>query len=635
MLDLIQLIKNGEVDHKYLTKAKDERSSFLEGKEVDRTIVPQEVITSWKRCKSWDVYPYTNKVYVFDSSEKKKVNQFQDVISTYKFFFKSVLEIFELTTKDFEYFTLRTKDGKCEDFLKKEGFLGNKYQLSNLNCSEKKVGTTSGSIAHIENRNVILFGALFYRQPIEIHGASAPIHNHENDVIGTLNLGFSELKLSLKSWYLVSLIAKVFDSLYLPLTMGYEKQIQQIFDFLPQGIALVDEKNTIKFCNEKIVELAEIKKKHHYELIQLKKDQPKVQSMSRKIKDDINKENLKLIQIQKNESLKLGTYRHRKNGLFSFEEIKGNSAIIRDVKKTALEIADTSASVILHGESGTGKEMFAQAIHRASSRCNGPFIAINCGAIPRELVESELFGYEEGSFTGALKGGKIGKIQTASGGTLFLDEIESMPLRDQIKLLRVLSTGKVQKIGGTKEIPVDIRLISATKTDLLKQCDEGLFREDLFYRISTFIVELPALRERREDIILLAEEFIQRQGWKYSRSSIKMDQLFMEALCRYNWRGNVRELEHAMEHAVILLKDGSKLLFEHLPARIRNYYKENTPKEIIQKALGQAKKEKGLLSIVEELMIEHVLNSVNGNFSLAAKELGITRRTLYNKLNKK
>ncbi|NLI91014.1 MAG: sigma-54-dependent Fis family transcriptional regulator [Peptococcaceae bacterium] len=297
-----------------------------------------------------------------------------------------------------------------------------------------------------------------------------------------------------------------------------------------------------------------------------------------------------------------------------------------------MNVAETSVPVMIYGESGTGKEMFAQAIHSASSRNGGPFIAINCGAMPGELVESELFGYEEGSFTGALRGGKIGKIEAASGGTLFLDEIESMPLKDQIKLLRVLSTGKVQKIGSTKEITVDVRLISATKIDLLKQADKGLFREDLFYRISTFIIELPPLKDRKADIVLLAEEFVKKLEKKYHLKNIEMDKTFINALCSYHWRGNVRELEHTMERAVIMLRGEHRLCRQHLSDKILDGCKKSIAEEVVENVMEN---DHGLLAVAERMLIERVLESVNGNVSAAAEQLGINRRTIYKKMGQK
>lgn len=594
MDDLLQMIQSGEVNSRYFTKVNDQWNRFQEGREVDNSVVPQEFLDSWIRCRAYRLDPYDLTCSVVEKTNQKEF--FLNTIKKYEFYLQTVFEIFDLS--DF-LFKLQTRDGICQ-------LLG-QSTLTLMNCAEKNSGTTSSSIALYEDKPAVIFQPFYYRQTYvrkhfgEIHGASAPIHNEKNELMGDVVLLYHYPELSQQAFHMVSLIAKIFDHLYWPLTFGHERQLEQIMNCLPQGSALGSKKETINFCNEKMVDLLEIRKKQNTGLGRKKY---------------------------------LPVFMKAQNDLYTFNHIKGKSPLIQKAKNTAEKIADTYVPVMIYGESGTGKEMFAQAIHNASSRSGGPFIAINCGAIPGELVESELFGYEEGAFTGASKGGKVGKIEAASGGTLFLDEIESMPLKDQIKLLRVLSTGKVQKIGSTKEVPVNVRLISATKTDLLQQADESLFREDLFYRISTFIVKLPPLRERKEDILLLAEEFIRRLEKRYSRSPISMDCSFINALLSYKWRGNVRELEHAMEHAVIMLDKWSSLLPEHLPEKIQDYYLNNTTEEIIEEAMEHENKF-GLLALAEQKMIERVLDSVDGNISAAAEQLGINRRTIYRKLQRK
>lgn len=592
MYDLLPMIQFGGLNSRYFTKVNDEWNRFQEGQEVNSSVVPQEYLNSWKRCRACGLDPYGLTKSIVEGSKKKEL--FLNSVRKYEFYLKRVFEIFDLS--DF-LFKLQTKDGISQ-------FLG-QSKLALTDCSEKNSGTTSSSIALYEDKPAIILQPFYYRQAYiskrfgKIHGVSAPIHNEKNELIGALILMYHYPELSLQAFHLVSLIAKIFDSLYWPLSFGYERQIEQIMNCLPQGITLTSKKETIHYYHDKMVDLLEIGKKQN-----------------------TGHERKKSLQV----------FQDAQNELYTFNHIKGKSPLIQKAKDRAEKIADTYVPVMVYGESGTGKEMFAQAIHNASSRGRSPFIAINCGAIPGELVESELFGYEEGSFTGASKGGKVGKIEAASGGTLFLDEIESLPLKDQIKLLRVLSTGKVQKIGSTKEVPVDVRLISATKTDLLQQADEGLFREDLFYRISTFIVELPPLRERKEDIILLAEEFIQRLEQRYSHSLIKMDRSFSNALLSYKWRGNVRELEHAMEHAVIMLDKQPALLLEHLPEKIQDFYLNNTTEEVIEEAMEQCENKLGLLALAEQKIIERVLDSVDGNISAAAEQLGINRRTIYRKL---
>lgn len=592
MYDLLQMIQSDRVNSQYFAKVHNEWNRFQGGQEVNSSVVPQEYLDSWKRCRAYGLDPYDLTPSIVESSEKKEL--FLNIVSKYEFYLKSVFEIFDLS--DF-LFRLQTKDGISQSM--------GQSKLTLMDFSEKNCGTTSSNIALYEDKPAIIFQPFYYRQTYirknfgKIHGVSAPIHNEKNESIGALSLIYHYLELSLQAFHMVSLIAKIFDSLYRPLTFGYERQIEQIMNCLPHGIALTSEKETINYCNRKMFDLLEIRKKQN-----------------------TGHERKKCLPV----------FMKGQNELYTFNQIKGKSPLIQKAKGTAEKIADTCVSVMIYGESGTGKEMFAQAIHNASSRGGGPFIAINCGAIPGELVESELFGYEEGSFTGASKGGKVGKIEAASGGTLFLDEIESMPLKDQIKLLRVLSTGKVQKIGSTKEVPVDVRLISAAKANLLQKADEGLFREDLFYRISTFIVELPPLRERKEDIILLAKEFIQRLEIRYSRTSIGIDQSFINALLSYKWRGNVRELEQALEHAVIMLDKRATLLLEHLPEKIQDSYQNTKTEEIIEEAMEQSENKFGLLALAEQKVIKRVLDSVDGNISAAAEQLGINRRTIYRKL---
>ena len=238
---------------------------------------------------------------------------------------------------------------------------------------------------------------------------------------------------------------------------------------------------------------------------------------------------------------------HDNNTIYTFENIVGECEKMKEVKSLARQVAGLDTPVLLWGESGTGKEVFAQAIHNESSRSSEPFIGINCGAIPRELIESELFGYDGGSFTGARKEGGIGKLEAANGGTLFLDEVESMPLDVQIKLLRVLSTFRVTRVGSNKEIPIDIRIISATKKDLYIESEQGRFREDLYYRINTITLRIPPLRNRDGDIRMLADYYISKVKDSIGITELTIPESFYEMLDRYEWKGNVRELRNIIE----------------------------------------------------------------------------------------
>ncbi len=254
---------------------------------------------------------------------------------------------------------------------------------------------------------------------------------------------------------------------------------------------------------------------------------------------------------------------------YKFNNIIGNSSIIKDCIKKAKKMALTDNPILITGETGTGKEAFTQSIHNHSNRKNKPFVAINCASLPSELLESELFGYEDGSFTGAKKGGKKGLFELAHTGTIFLDEIGDMPHDLQVKLLRVLQEKEIRKIGGTSIIPIDVRILAATNKDLEKLIIENKFRMDLFYRISMFTLDLPPLRKRLEDIPLLLESFLKELPYK----NIKLDKSLLEALNSYTWMGNIRELRNCIEYMAYM--GSNYLTINDLPQNISSKLNNN------------------------------------------------------------
>lgn len=296
------------------------------------------------------------------------------------------------------------------------------------------------------------------------------------------------------------------------------------------------------------------------------------------------------------------------NKKFLFKNIVGNSPALDKVIKRAENVCETDAAVLITGESGTGKELIAKAIHFNSHRKNGPLITVNCGAIPLQLMESELFGHEKGAFTDA-KELKIGKFEQAQGGTLFLDEIGELPLDAQVKLLRILEDKKVTRVGGKKEISIDTRLISATNNNLFERVQTNTFRLDLFYRINIFTIHLPPLHERSEDIPLLVNYFIHKHNELLHTNVTGCTSETLAILQTYSWPGNIRDLENAIQSALIVCKTG-KIYPEHLPARLN--IEGETDKELICKALEQCKYSK----------------------TETAKFLGISRKTLFNKMKK-
>ncbi|MCR4430629.1 MAG: sigma 54-interacting transcriptional regulator [Tepidanaerobacteraceae bacterium] len=313
----------------------------------------------------------------------------------------------------------------------------------------------------------------------------------------------------------------------------------------------------------------------------------------------------------------------------SFEDILGNSVLLKETIQMAQKYSKTNSTVLIVGESGTGKELFANSIHAASPRARGPFVAVNCAALPESLLESELFGYEEGAFTGAKKGGKIGLFELAHGGSLFLDEIGEMPLGLQAQLLRVIQEKKVMRIGGNKLIPVDVRIIAATNIDLKKRIQEGKFRLDLFYRLNILTLNIPPLRARPEDIIVLAKYFIDYFSKIYNKTiNSNFTKPVIELLQSYSWPGNVRELKNLMEKCVVLTEK------QEINLLIKNLLDESEEYD------GQTENNKISINIstfeeMENQIIEQLSKKFGGNKAMLAKELGISRTTLWKKLKKK
>jgi transcriptional regulator with PAS, ATPase and Fis domain len=320
---------------------------------------------------------------------------------------------------------------------------------------------------------------------------------------------------------------------------------------------------------------------------------------------------------------------------YSFDTLIGRSSSFLTVKGLAERISGSQSNVLLLGESGTGKELFAHAIHTNSPRALFPFIAINCASIPEHLLESELFGYEDGAFTGAKKGGKKGQFQLANRGSIFLDEIGDMPLAMQSKLLRVLQEKEIQAIGGHKSIPVDVRIIAATHRDLEKMVEEGKFRQDLYYRLNVIKIEIPPLRNRIEDIELLSKKLLEKLEGRFYRKAISISPEVIERLQFHTWPGNIRELENVLERAINVL-DGNRIEMSHLPL----YLRDNGTEDPAKSAFETRSSEQGVVRIqplketlakVEKEAIQHALNKVGGNKQEAAKLLEIGKTSFYEK----
>jgi transcriptional regulator with PAS, ATPase and Fis domain len=315
---------------------------------------------------------------------------------------------------------------------------------------------------------------------------------------------------------------------------------------------------------------------------------------------------------------------------YGFGDLIGIHPKFQEAKRLAERVAGSQSAVLLSGESGTGKELFAHAIHQTSPRGHFPFVRVNCASIPEHLLESELFGYEEGAFTGAKKGGKKGKFELAHRGTLFLDEIGDMPLHMQSKLLRVLQEKEIERVGGQLPISVDVRIIAATHRDLEQMVREGKFRQDLYYRLHVMKIEIPPLRIRKDDLVAIAKSLLRKLERKFNRQGLSLSYEVITRLQQHSWPGNVRELENVLERAVNVL-DGTVIQIVHLPL----YLQEHVPHTAQQSVLGTQHTPiipmRDVLMQAEKQAIQNALRHTSGNKQLAAKLLGMGKTSFYDK----
>ena len=331
----------------------------------------------------------------------------------------------------------------------------------------------------------------------------------------------------------------------------------------------------------------------------------------------------KLSSIEMELNMYKRTFEKINTAKYTVDDIIGDCSIMQDLKDSVRKVAKTNSNVLIMGESGTGKELFAHSIHAGSMRRKAPFVCVNCGSIPEQLIESELFGYEEGAFTGARKGGKIGLFPAAHGGTIFLDEIGELPLSMQVRLLRVLQDREIQRVGSNVREKVNVRVVAATNRNLYQMVKKGEFRSDLYYRLNVVTLHLPLLRERKEDLPLLIQMILSKISKKESMGAIEISREAMNQLLRYDWPGNVRELENVLERAINFTDAGEKIEAKDLPERITGSMVSQTVMPL-----------KELMENTEKDAIKDALLRCRNCKAKAASELGISRTTLYEKMMK-
>jgi transcriptional regulator with PAS, ATPase and Fis domain len=518
--------------------------------------------------------------------------------------------------------------------------------------SEQKVGNNAVGTALFLKRAVQLVGPEHYRKAVHKgYCSAAPIMGPGGEVLGVLDVtGFGYKSHPHSLGMVVACVGAIEREMQLRSSHRY---IMEMIETLPSGIIVVNQAGTINNINRRACEILkssiddclrqnifkvlhqvdciqtalqtgkEVEEKEYY--FEKGKDRVHFVVTCRPIMNSAGFLDGAVVILREIEAVlrmtgKMAGYKAR----FTFNDMIGEDPSFRSVIKQAEAAASTSSNILIMGESGTGKEVLAQSIHNASDRHYGPFVAINCGAIPRELIGSELFGYEEGAFTGAKKGGNPGKFELANNGTIFLDEIGDMPLDLQLILLRVIQERVVTRLGGHREIPVNVKLITATNKNLYRMVTEGLFREDLYYRINVVSFKIPPLRERKRDIAILADHIIKTNNKRSGVNAVTFNKKVLADLENYSWPGNVRELENILERTRIFSEINSQQIMSLSALMNTAKADNNEPVQKSKRRLSHDHREKDLIT--------ETLIKCGSNITKASQELGITRATLYRKL---
>ncbi len=523
---------------------------------------------------------------------------------------------------------------------------------------EEDVGTNAiGTAVRIE-KPIQVNGEEHYCQKHQLWTCTAsPVFDDSGKIVGIIDISGPSGSFHPHSLALVTVLAKTITMQYqtMRLTRSHyliNKRISSVFERMSDGLIELDENDRVISINPVV---REILGRHENEIMgQRLQELLKTEDVLTKnytenfgnitIKDKKSQKYQVIGERLDNSSYERGgglvilkrlseTKRQYKgfstqNELYNFIDIIGESKELTEAKLKACSAAQSKANILLLGESGTGKELFAQSIHKNSLRQKGPFVPVNCGAIPRELLTSELFGHDEGAFTGACRGGKAGKFEQAEGGTLLLDEIGELPNEQQVALLRVIQEKKVTRLGSNRTIPVDVRIICATNKDLAVETARGHFRQDLYYRLNVLKIYIPALRERRSDIPLLFHHFLEKFEAQYGRK-MQIDEEVLPYLHEYDWPGNVRELQNVVERLVCLAED-REITVADLPEEIK--HAAGTEGKEYHGDLKSRIERKEVTAKEEKKKIVVCLNKNGGNVSQTAKEMGISRNTLYRKM---
>jgi len=627
---------------------------------INDNAVPVHIAESWIRSREYKVDPYNfaPSSYLIEEEYQKRIVQNKQLIELARPILQNVYDSLEQTRylvllyDSDGYHLLRI--GQRAD-LERSG----KFKVKAGLCfDERHVGTCGFSLAARMQRPIQITGCEHYSVLLHyVTGAYAPIFiSKTKKFIGVTAVGGMQTVPNQHTLAIaIAASTAIGNLLELNQAKGeldiYSKSLQTAIDSFEDAVILIDNKGQIYEINEAAKQALGLKQRnirgqHISTLPDLSVLQEAVlqafqseDRQGREIEYEIRNQIFlaRIKYVGKSRQDAQGVMVEFKNvrnlsrivqnftghrPKYTLENMIGSSDKMREIKNVAKIVAKSNAPVIIEGDSGTGKEVLAQAIHNASYRKEKPFIAINCSAIPIELLESTLFGHEKGAFTGAT-GMHVGKFELANKGTLFFDEIAEMPMGMQVKILRVIEEGVMERVGGKKTFPIDVRILAATNKDLYHQVQKRLFREDLFYRLNVFRILLPPLKDRKEDILDLFYTFVADFAPQYNRLAPRVSDEYLKMMLNYNWPGNIRELRNSVQYAMARL-DSDTLL----PVHLDGFFLQ--PENIIPNDSSEYAEQR--LSDIENAHILKALKSNNGNKVQTAKVLGISRATLYRKL---
>lgn len=643
-------------------RIKENWKSFITGQPIREGVIRPEILESWKRCHALGVNP-SLKAPSRLTDPREIALRLEKNREMLEIALPAVQHLYQFLHDAGLFVAISDADGYLLSIYGATTLIDPNHDILYTAWSEERMGNNPIGTAIHDNRPLQVSGYEHYCMfPHHFSGAGAPIHAPDGSIIGAISITHKTdnphphtLAMIVMTSYSIEAQLGQQDSARAT-ALAYQ-HLQALVDALSEGLLVLDHTGKVIMANGTLLKQFHVKEEELLgkDIKSLIPDSALNRAIARgsvftdKITDLHVCDNTypcvvtyRTVSVgQKMESLVILSDLNRAQKLASklndpqanktFDNIICISSSFRRVLDDARRLAATDSNILILGESGTGKDVLAQAIHNESPRRNGPFIPINCGAIQRELIQSELFGYEEGAFTGAKRGGSIGRLEAANGGTVFLDEIGEMPLELQPILLRAIEHKVISRVGGKAFIPLNVRIIAATNRDLYRDVADNRFRQDLYYRLNVFTIILPPLRERLEDVPALASRFINRMNLRYGKSVNGFTKEATEVLCQYSWPGNVRELQNCVERCVVLATD-PLMDTDLLPPEVVQAHAVLTGENPATDFAAAPPLPKGSAGDAEELI--YLLEHFHWNITKVSQYLNVTRATVYRRMER-